>query len=123
MVPLPAELTDLVYPAFRKQAAEDKLDERPQLPDSPHSPYLRVTIPSHPALIFIPKPVNKLDHEMSFDGFNKHRKEAFFNLQMPRMVIAELIGLPERWDWRNCVVSEEEETQETEKLRAIYSFE
>lgn len=121
MVPVPSILASQIYPAFQKQAKESNMDERHSLPDSPHSPFMAITVGSSPAIFLTPKASNLLDHEMTFDGFNKKRN--VFNIQMPRQVMAILIGTPDRDDWRACVVSEEEETERTEGLREVYKFE
>jgi hypothetical protein len=118
MIPIPEDLQDLAIIEFRRLAKEDLLDERKQLPDSPHSPYMRITLLTQ-TLIFTPRTI-KQDYEMKFDN---HKKEVYFDLQFPRMVIAGLLGKERREDWKSCVETFEEEKAETERLRGIYMFE
>jgi hypothetical protein len=120
MIPIPEDLQDLAFIEFRRLAKEDSLDERKQLPDSPHSPYMRITLNSNKnVLIFTPRTI-KQDYEMKFDN---HKTEVYFDLQFPRMVIAGLLGKNDREDWKRCVETFEEESQETERMRGIYTFE
>lgn len=123
MIPAPEDIELMIYPAFKARAELENLDLRNTLPDSPSSPYLQIRVQNKPPLFFSPKATNLLEHELSFDNINRGPRETYFNLQMPREVIAELLGVfPQRLDWKECVKSFEDEKSETEALRAVYTF-
>ena len=46
---------------------------------------------------------------------------ASFNIQLGREVMAGLLQLDKRADWRDCIQPMEEETNEAEKLKADFA--
>ncbi|KAH9818714.1 CwfJ C-terminus 1-domain-containing protein-like protein [Melampsora americana] len=39
-----------------------------------------------------------------------------FNMQFGRIVLAKVLGLPERWDWKSCVTKEEDEERKEREM-------
>lgn len=113
------ELRDKLAEMFKIAGQDLQLDCRSKLPDSPNSAFYRITMSSPDVeLIFSPRPQSNVK---SFDGVGS--RDAYFDLQMPRKVLADCLGVYERADWKDCVLSEEEEVSLTESLRLEYVFE
>ena len=48
---------------------------------------------------------------------------AFFDLQLPRRILAKILGLEDREDWRACIQTEDEEREDAAAFRAEFETE
>ncbi|CAO3622360.1 unnamed protein product [Mucor hiemalis] len=91
IVPVPKSKSDLVEKIAREKAAADGMDLIDRIPANPEIPYFRMELPNGQSLVHLLRPKER------------------FNLQFGRLVIASVLGSPEREDWKACSQTEEEE--------------
>ena len=110
-LPLPADLVHkgLLEAAFKVEAENEKYPqfENREPADDEKSDYFRV-------MTWEPKSAEEKHLLMPLDESMK------FDIQFGRKVMAKLLGLEGREDWRNCDQSEDLETADTAKLKAIF---
>ncbi|KAJ2553848.1 hypothetical protein EV175_002792 [Coemansia sp. RSA 1933] len=105
MIPIPKERAADVRPALEEICASDKLRVEDSYPTNTAAGYFAVSDPGNGGnRLFVHIPP----------------KMKGFNLQLGRKLAAHILGIPEREDWRQCVVSEETEASERDKF--ISSF-
>jgi hypothetical protein len=114
------ELIDLVYEKFREEAKKEQLDERYDYPNSKESPYICIEILGDKPLFFTPPSQSKLDYEMMTYGGFSMKEGHYFNISMPRYVIAGLLGKPALSDWKSCVVNSKQEVEWVSDLQTKY---
>ncbi|KAF8517598.1 CwfJ C-terminus 1-domain-containing protein-like protein [Hysterangium stoloniferum] len=107
VIPIPNKYVDGIEAAFRNHAERlgiDFIEEADIAPESLLSQnYFRVELPDEKTLIHIMKP------------------GAPFDLQFGRMVLADLIGVPERLDWKVCAQSDADERKDAEAFKSIFA--
>jgi len=100
VVPIPENIEPDVEKSFIAEAEKNGLI----LSDYPtdfHEAYIRVELPNGKSLIF-----------------TKSEPNVRFNFQLGRIVLANLLGIPKRANWKHCTVSEEMEAQMTNNIKA-----
>lgn len=91
LVPVPKSKSDQVEKVAREKAAAEGMDLIDRVPANPEIPYFRMELPNGQSLVHLLRPKER------------------FNLQFGRLVIASVLGSPEREDWKACSQTEEEE--------------
>jgi hypothetical protein len=100
VVPIPDTIEQNVESSFIAEAEKNGLI----LSDYPtdfHEAYIRVELVNGNTLIF-----------------TKKDPEVRFNFQLGRIVLANLLGIPKRANWKHCIISEEKEAQLTNNIKA-----
>ena len=130
VVPVPADLAPLVEDAFVQQASDDGLEVFDELPDDISVPYIRVELPDGKVIVLAPSDARIREYEQEMGermnqvkGSGKRFPQRLLNLQLGRLVLAKLLGMPDRLDWKRCIQSAEEETATVNALRTKYSLE
>ncbi|KAJ1904402.1 hypothetical protein LPJ81_002513, partial [Coemansia sp. IMI 209127] len=106
MVPIPKAKAAEVRPTLEKICAGDKLRVEDSYPSSIATGYFTVTDPANNGkqlFVHIPPKTKR------------------FNLQLGRKLAAQILGTPEREDWRQCVVSEDVEASERDKFISVFA--
>ncbi|KZT39225.1 hypothetical protein SISSUDRAFT_1003698, partial [Sistotremastrum suecicum HHB10207 ss-3] len=104
VVPIPARLKDEVEAAFSKDPAVVwEQDPEAALRDAAESKrdYFRVALPDGRQMV--------------------HMISGFFNLQFGRFALANLMGAPDRVDWKACIGSDEAEEADTKAFQAAFT--
>ncbi|KAJ3373720.1 hypothetical protein HDU91_006049 [Kappamyces sp. JEL0680] len=110
LVPIDESLQDLAIEKFKAAAEEQGLVQADTLPASIAWPYIRLKFHGQAQdMIFTPPPPNG-------------GPLVPFNLQFARGVLADLLGCPDRADWKRCVLDEGDEESGTAALRTVYPF-
>ncbi|KAI8926861.1 CwfJ C-terminus 1-domain-containing protein-like protein, partial [Entophlyctis helioformis] len=125
LVPLPADMEGDIEAAFVHEAETQGLDLVDELPEAVYMPYLRVQLPNDKVLVFAPSVERYAEYEQQMQEAQRgggRRPPRIFNLQIGRLVIAKLIGKPERADWKQCILSLEQETAEAAELQTRLAF-
>ncbi|KAJ2671068.1 hypothetical protein IWW42_003620 [Coemansia sp. RSA 1085] len=105
MVPLPKSKAKSVRSALEKLCAADNLALKAAYPEAQHDGYFAVTDPCSGSDLFVHIP----------------RRSKGFNLQIGRKLAAAVLDIPEREDWKQCVVSEGAEARERDKFIAAFA--
>ncbi|KAJ1663204.1 hypothetical protein IW140_004925 [Coemansia sp. RSA 1813] len=106
MIPIPKAKAAEVRPMLEKICASDRLRIEDSYPSSTTAGYFTVSDPGNsgkPLFVHIPPKTKR------------------FNLQLGRKLAAQILGIPEREDWRQCIVSEEIEASERDKFISAFS--
>ncbi|KAL1916272.1 uncharacterized protein VTP21DRAFT_5889 [Calcarisporiella thermophila] len=98
-VPIPKEKAGNVEEAFRSEGAKAGMQFSNSLPPTVDSGYLKIDLPDNTSLVYKINPQER------------------FNLQFPRVVLAQILGKPERSDWRACSQTVDEERQAVQAFR------
>lgn len=106
LVPLKAALIEGVQKAFEDMALEQGLEIQSELPKSPFWPYCRVKVRDGPWLIYTPPQGGKV----------------MFDITIGRRVMAKIMGKEELINWKDCVKSQNDETDLANKLRKLYAL-
>ncbi|KAG2230013.1 hypothetical protein INT48_003059, partial [Thamnidium elegans] len=93
IVPVPKSKSDQIEKIAREQAQLAGMDFIDQIPQNVEIPYFRMELPNGKSLVHLLRPKER------------------FNLQFGRLVLANVLGSPEREDWKACSQTEEEEKQ------------
>ncbi|KAI7885473.1 CwfJ C-terminus 1-domain-containing protein-like protein [Mucor mucedo] len=91
VVPVPKSKSDQVEKVAREQCALNNMDLIEQVPQNVEIPYFRMELPNGKSLVHLLRPKER------------------FNLEFGRLIIANVLGTPERESWKACVQTEEEE--------------
>ncbi|KAI7907479.1 CwfJ C-terminus 1-domain-containing protein-like protein [Cokeromyces recurvatus] len=102
IVPVPKSKSDQLEKIAKEQAALSNITFLDQVPQNPDVPYFKLDLPNGKSLV----------HVLQF----RER----FNLQFGRLVIANVLGVPEREDWKACSQTEEEEKLDAEQFKAAF---
>ncbi|OUM70511.1 hypothetical protein PIROE2DRAFT_37323, partial [Piromyces sp. E2] len=100
VVPIPEEIESKVEESFIAEAENNGLI----LSDYPtdfHEAYIRVELSYGKSLIF-----------------TKKDPDVRFNFQLGRVVLANLLGIPKRANWKHCTIPDEIEAQLTNNIKA-----
>jgi len=108
LVPIPADSVEKIHEGLKNRAVEAGLEISNQLPANTFWPFFRIKVHDKEELIISP-PKQKADNAL-----------VPFDINLVRSVVCELIGLPDREVWKQCVVSFQEEETITEDLRKIF---
>ncbi|KAJ3112405.1 hypothetical protein HDU96_004584 [Phlyctochytrium bullatum] len=132
-IPILKEHASKIVKAFEEGAAKESLDivsRDGRLPENMSAPYLCFDVPStdggpRPILVLSPsfdklREMEDLAQEALAQGKAPPR---LFDINFGRRILAELCGLPDRVDWKDCILSEEEEKAQTEKIRELLNIE
>ena len=125
MLPVPIDLVKrgLVEAAFKVYAENSSLPPFTKFPASDLVPpekgdYFRFWIwtPPTPGLDDDESPENRKEKSwiLQIDETTK------FDIQLGRKVMANLLGLDQRTDWRDCAQSEKEEIDATDKFKELF---
>lgn len=109
IIPIPSASLEPLITSFKSQAKDEGLLESKELPANQFWPFVRVLVSGGEEMIFTPP---------SKDG-----PSVPFNLDMARFVVAAALGIPERLDWKKCVMNVKGEETTTEALRKKYPLE
>lgn len=103
VVPIPLRFQDIVAEEFIKTGLVWSNDPEQALLDAEanQSSYFRVDLPN--------------GHKMV------HVIKGYFDLQLGRNVMARVLGLPERADWKTCALSEEEDSRDVDILKKAFA--
>lgn len=104
------------YPAFEKQTVSAAADAEEELE---HSDFFRVWIWSPDAADGGETKDAKSAEELTMLSLPLS-SDFRFDLQFGRRVMAKLLGLEKRMQWRDCAQSEEEETADAEAWKALF---
>ncbi|KAL7423731.1 hypothetical protein Q5752_001313 [Cryptotrichosporon argae] len=102
VVPVPLNLKDKAYDAFRAAGEHSGLEwedepERALAKAGPLANYFKVELPDGRTLV--------------------HMLKGHFDLQFGRMVVAGLLGVHERADWKVCVQTEDEDKEDAKEFK------
>jgi hypothetical protein len=133
LIPVPVEVTSDIQAVFEQEAEREGLELAPDgtLPESLTVPYCRVEVPSlHKdtaksplVMVFVPsqdrmREFKALEDECLASG---RRPPRLVNLAFGRAVVAQILGAPDKADWRKCLQTMEEEQAATLSIRALLS--
>lgn len=131
LIPIPVEVIPDIQSVFEEEAGRQGLELSPDglLPESLTVPYCRVEVPSLSSdgtdtplvMVFVPsqnrmREFKAMEDECMASG---RRPPRLVNLAFGRSVVAQLLGAPDKADWRNCLQSMEEEQAATLSIRAL----
>ncbi|MBW0467395.1 hypothetical protein O181_007110 [Austropuccinia psidii MF-1] len=109
--PVPNELADRVEQAFQEEGQKQGIDfvDESALKELKEGvkeavSYFRVCLPNGRELVHLIKPDEK------------------FNLQFGRIALANILGMPDRSNWKACEKSEDEEKQECQNFQKAFSI-
>ncbi|KAJ2661143.1 hypothetical protein IWW48_002554 [Coemansia sp. RSA 1200] len=106
MIPIPKAKAAEVRPALEEICASSGLSVEDNYPSSTTTGYFAASDPADSTRqLFVHIPP----------------KTKTFNLQLGRKLAARLLDIPEREDWRQCVVSEEAEASERDKFISAFA--
>ncbi len=122
LVPVPNTLTDAqLEEAFRLAAQEAELDVVEQFPANVTDPYIQIFFGDH-----LERMDDNGESELRMGRKHlillppsqwTHTKRGPFNFQLVRKVLSELLGVPERLDWKKCVTEREVEDAEAQDFK------
>lgn len=101
VVPIPNNLADQAKQAFLAAGQEMNVDWDDNPDPTPKGNYFKVELPSGEVLV----------HRLRGSGFN---------LQFGRVVLAKLLGLEARTDWRNCGETDAQQTADAAAFRKAF---
>ncbi|KAI8984334.1 CwfJ C-terminus 1-domain-containing protein-like protein [Mycotypha africana] len=102
IVPIPKAKSDQVEVIAREKAVEANMVFEKDVPQNPDIPYFKMDLPNGTSLVYLIKPKER------------------FNLQFGRLVVANVLGAPNREDWKVCSQNDEEEKQCAEAFRKAF---
>ncbi|KAJ2886549.1 hypothetical protein H4R27_000589 [Coemansia aciculifera] len=105
MIPIPQAKAASVRSILEDMCQADGLSIGPNYPPGPNDGYLSINDPADNSRLFIPIP----------------RTSRSFNLQFGRKLAAHILGVPEREEWKKCVVSETVEAAERDRFIAAFA--
>ncbi|KAJ1820605.1 hypothetical protein LPJ60_003107 [Coemansia sp. RSA 2675] len=105
MIPIPQAKAGSVRPVLEDMCKADGLSIGPNYPPGANDGYLSITDPADGSHLIMPIP----------------RTSRSFNLQFGRKLAATILGVPEREDWKKCVVSEAAEAAERDRFIAAFA--
>ncbi|KAJ2508428.1 hypothetical protein IWW47_000618 [Coemansia sp. RSA 2052] len=105
MIPIPQPKAAGVRSVLEGMCRADKLSIGPNYPPGANDGYLAINDPADNSQLYIPIPRNSRN----------------FNLQLGRKLAAHVLGVPEREDWKKCVVSESVEAAERDRFIAAFA--
>ncbi|KAJ2824413.1 hypothetical protein FBU31_004001 [Coemansia sp. 'formosensis'] len=105
MIPIPQAKADSVRSILEGMCQADGLSIGPNYPPGANDGYLSINDPADNSQLFIPIP----------------RTSRNFNLQFGRKLAAHILDVPEREDWKKCVVSETVEAAERDRFIAAFA--
>jgi len=100
VVPVPENIEQNIESSFIAEAEKNDLIQS-DYPTDFHEAYIRVELANGKSLIF-----------------TKKTPESKFNFQLGRIVLANLLGIPKRANWKHCTLSDEKEAQLTNNIKA-----
>jgi hypothetical protein len=133
LIPVPVDVVPDIQAVFEQEAERQGLELAPDgtLPESLTVPYCRVEVPSLKpdptesplVMVFVPSQdrmikFKALEDECLASG---RRPPRLVNLAFGRAVVAQLLGTPDKADWRNCLLTMEEEQAVTLSIRELLS--
>ncbi|KAJ1993643.1 hypothetical protein GGI25_001533 [Coemansia spiralis] len=105
MIPIPETKASAVRPTLEEMCRSDGLSVEDGYPNSMTGGYFAVNDPADGGKqLFVHIPP----------------KTKTFNLQLGRKLAAQLLGIPERENWKQCVISEEAEASERDSFIAAF---
>ncbi|KAJ2492990.1 hypothetical protein IWW37_000994 [Coemansia sp. RSA 2050] len=105
MIPIPQAKAGSVRPVLEGMCKADGLSVGSNYPPGANDGYLSITDPADGSRLIIPIP----------------RTSRSFNLQFGRKLAAHILDVPEREDWKKCVVSEAIEATERDRFIAAFA--
>ncbi|KAJ2009316.1 hypothetical protein GGI04_000565 [Coemansia thaxteri] len=105
MVPIPQTKAAKVRPTLDEMCQADGLSLKTSYPPDAADGYLAINDPADGTQLFIHIP----------------RKSRTFNLQFGRRLAAHILGVPEREDWKKCVVAEKDEAAGRDRFIAAFA--
>ncbi|KAJ2318556.1 hypothetical protein GGI00_006569, partial [Coemansia sp. RSA 2681] len=105
MIPIPQPKAAGVRSVLEGMCRADELSIGPNYPPGANDGYLAINDPADNSQLYIPIPRNSRN----------------FNLQLGRKLAAHVLGVPEREDWKKCVVSESVEAAERDRFIAAFA--
>ncbi|KAJ3333747.1 hypothetical protein HDU76_004243 [Blyttiomyces sp. JEL0837] len=119
VIPIPSSLSGQVADYFANAAGQEGLDilDGGILPDDPNAAYLRIELPDGNIMVLTPNEERKRQAEEQ--AAETGRAAHVFNRQLGRLVIADLLGHPDRGNWKRCVLPMEEEKEQTLTMRKM----
>ena len=105
---------DLIEPLeqeFEKRAKEQGLVRSNSLPENTAWPFLRIVFGKGKCDVVYSPPLPPPGRPLTP-----------FYLEFARQVIAHSLKMPEKSNWKNCVVESDQEAETTDRIRKEYSF-
>ncbi|KAJ8658670.1 hypothetical protein O0I10_005710 [Lichtheimia ornata] len=102
IVPIPHDKSDLLEQTIRDEAQNQGVQFMERLPKNPDANFFKIDLPSGKSLVHIIRPRER------------------FNLQFGRLVVAKLLGHPEREDWKTCAQSQQEERDDANAFKEAF---
>ena len=132
MIPIPLDIEADVGAIFEQEAEMFGLELVPdgQLPESLTMPYCRVELPtvksrdgktSCQVFVFVPTAEKMREYHAILEESRAsgRRPPRLINLQFGRHVVAQLVGVPDKADWKNCLQTAEEEEAMAKNMRQL----
>ncbi|ODQ65013.1 hypothetical protein NADFUDRAFT_51612 [Nadsonia fulvescens var. elongata DSM 6958] len=127
VIPIPGDKIDLLKEEFLKRGARMKIQEKSIQRDGEEN-YFRISLGSAVELYI---DLNILtggqrggrgSQRGGRGGYNNDRRNngGYFDMQFPRKVIASVLGVEDRIDWRKCEQSIQEETDYSENFKKAF---
>ncbi|KAJ1961925.1 hypothetical protein GGI12_002968 [Dipsacomyces acuminosporus] len=105
MIPIPMSKAAVVKSTLEQICREDQLEIEHDYPQSPYDGYFRVKDPASNTALFVTIPA----------------KSKSFNLQLGRKLAARILGVPQREDWKQCIVPSESEACGRDRFIAVFA--
>lgn len=109
MIPLPISLKPTLVQEFDRQASHQGLVKIPDVPGNVSWPFVRIKVDPQQDWITYSPPVPK-----------PGAPAIPFNINFARFVLARVMEMPDRVNWKQCVMDQDQETEITNKLRDLY---
>ncbi|EGF77518.1 hypothetical protein BATDEDRAFT_91726 [Batrachochytrium dendrobatidis JAM81] len=119
VVPVPKGKTHEIEAAFKKEAEKQQLECLNEVPKDDSVPYLKVELENGKTLVFSPS-TERIAEIAAARKTPGSRAPRLFDMQLGRRVMADVLNMPDRADWKQCVVNIKEEEELVETLKPIY---
>jgi hypothetical protein len=111
LIPLPLDMVEALETEFEKQASDQGLIRSKTLPENVSWPFVRLGFGGGKEEVIYSPPLPPPGRSLTP-----------FNLAFARQVIAHTLGVPEKTNWKKCVIEAEEESAMTDRIRKEYPF-
>ncbi|KAH9276476.1 hypothetical protein BASA83_001175 [Batrachochytrium salamandrivorans] len=119
VVPVPNNQLEVIEDAFAKEASAQCLNCSDVLPENVTLPYMRVELPSGKVLVLSPN-AERVAEWKAAQRTPGVRMPRLLDLQTGRRVLADILGMKDRADWKRCVLNIKEEEALAETLKPTF---